>query len=129
MQRPKLSTTSFKDTTQQVFDALLGVVQHGKFELVALDNDTHTMAFTSGKTALSWGQQYLATVDPDPSGGAQLKLVCGGVDGRPQALLDGWKNGKAGAKVVTAVSGVLDGSTSAPSKPVATFGAEDLPTP
>jgi hypothetical protein len=126
MQKPKLSTTTYSATPQQVFDAVLGVVQHGAYELVALDNDSHTLAFTSGKTALSWGQQYIATVEPAAAGQTQLQLMCGGVDGRPSALLDGWKNGKAGAKVVASVGAALDGSAPAPSTPVATFGADEL---
>ncbi|MET1037695.1 MAG: hypothetical protein ABW075_05435 [Aeromicrobium sp.] len=123
MQKPKLITTTCTATAQQVFDAVLGVVQAGRYELVALDNDAHVLAFTSGKTALSWGQQYVATIETT-AGGAQLQLMTGGVDGRPQALLDGWKNAKAGAKVVAAVGAALDGSAPAPASPVATFGSE-----
>ncbi|MET0928585.1 MAG: hypothetical protein ABWX74_03655 [Aeromicrobium sp.] len=125
MQRPKLITTSYTATVQQVFDAVLGVVQNGKYELVALDNDGHVMAFTSGKTALSWGQQYIATIEASTGGTSQLQLMAGGVDGRPQALLDGWKNQKAGDKVVVAVGSVLDGTTTAPATPVASFGSTE----
>jgi hypothetical protein len=120
MQAPKTRTSTTDATPDEALDALLGVVQHGSYTLVALSNEQRTMHFTSGKTALSWGQEYVAEVRVD---GTQtlLALICGGVDGRPKALMDGWKNGKAADKVMTAVEGVLSGTVSAPAKPTASF--------
>ena len=113
MQAIKNKTLSSDTTTEAAFAALLGVVQNGKFKISALSNEHHKILFTSGKTALSWGQEYIAEVVP-ANGKATLNLQCGGVDGRPKALLDGWKNGKAADKVLAAVQSVLTGGASAP---------------
>lgn len=123
MQKPKLTTAPFTQPAPEVFEAVLGVVQNGKFTLAALDNERHRIAFSSGKTALSWGHDYLVEVAQGATG-AELSLVCGGVDGAPAALMDGWKNGKAAGKVVAAVNDVVNGVTTAHVTPTESFGVE-----
>lgn len=113
MQAPKNRTWLSDTTPEATFAALLGVVQNGKFKIFALNNEHHKVLFTSGKGWLSWEQEYLAEVVP-ASGKATLNLQCGVVNGRPKALLDGWKNGKAADKMLEAVQSALAGGTSAP---------------
>ena len=120
MHAPKTRTTDIASSPEAVFAALLGTVQHGKFQLAGLNNELRMVIFTSGKTALSWGQEYVAEVHAD-SGQARLDVMCGGKDARPKALLDGWKNGKAADKVIAAVHEVLAGTTSAPVQPTPSF--------
>lgn len=121
MHAPKLKTwtTSTADAST-VFDALLGVVQSGKYTVVGLTNEHRKILFTSGKSALSWGQEYVGEVT-EADGGTQVDLVCGGVDGAPKALLDGMKNSKKADKVLAAVAAAVDGSTPAPATPTASF--------
>lgn len=120
MQAARKKTWSSNTTAEETFAALLGVVQNGKFEITALSNEHHKLMFTSGRTALSWGQEYVAEVVP-AGNRATLNLECGGLDGRPKALLDGWKNGKAADKVLEAVQDVLTGTAIAPVQTRASF--------
>ena len=138
MHAPKLKTWTTTAPTSTVFEALLGVVQTGKYTIFALSNEQQRLLFTSGKTALSWGQEYVAEVR-EVDGRTQLEVVSGGHDGAPKALMDGWKNGKAADKVVAAVTAAVEGSTPAPATPTASFATtpsgatvpwsgDDLPT-
>jgi hypothetical protein len=109
MQSPKLATATFASGAQETFDTLLAVIQKGSFEQTGLDPDRHVVTFTSGKTMISWGHEYIATIEPSETG-SRLELMCGGVDNRPKALLDGRKNAKAGAKVIATLRAALGGS-------------------
>lgn len=120
MHAPKLKTWTTTAPASTVFDALLGVVQAGKYTIFGVTNEHHKMLFASGKSALSWGQDYVAEVS-EVDGRTQLDLVCGGVDGAPKALLDGMKNSKKADKVLAAVAAAVDGSAPAPATPVASF--------
>lgn len=120
MRAPKLKTWSTTSPASTVFDGLLGVVQSGKYTIVALNNEHRKMAFTRGKTALSWGQEYVAEVI-EADGQTQLQIVCGQIDGAPKALMDGWKNGKAADKLIVEVTAVVEGSATAPVEPTASF--------
>lgn len=120
MHAPKIKTWQTATPSQTVFDALLGVVQSGKFTIVALNNEYRKLAFISGRTPLSWGQEYLAEV-VESDGQTRLEIVCGGVDGAPKALMDGWKNGRAAGKLVANVTAVVEGSASAPVQARASF--------
>lgn len=123
MQAPKSKSLQSEATPDVVLAALLGVVQNGKFTLLGVNNEYRKMVFTSGMTGLSWGQEYVAEVNGS-GGAATLSLVCGGRDGAPKALLDGWKNGKAADKVIAAVQGVLAG-TGASGQPVESFATRE----
>jgi len=70
-------------------------------------------------------------VDVEPSAsGATLTVLCGSHDDAPKALMDGWKGGRAADKFLVAVETVLDGATTAPVTPTASFvQGEDGPRP
>jgi hypothetical protein len=120
MRATKTRTLDRPTTPEQLFDAALGVVQHGKYTMLLLDTELRRIGFVSGKTAISWGQEYLVEVVP-AADGAILTVVCGSHDDAPKALMDGWKGGKAADKYLAAVESVLDGSTTAPVTPTASF--------
>lgn len=102
MRAPKTKSMSVTTSPDELFAALLRTVEDGKFELVESDAVARRAAFTSGKTALSWGQEYVAIVEPSADGAA-LEVVTGALDNAPKALMDGWKNGKAADKLLQAV--------------------------
>lgn len=106
MHAPKTTAVTTSHDADRTFAALVETVESGSYTLTTRDDASRTIAFTSGKTAFSWGHEYLATVTPAASG-ANLEVVAGGLDDKPKALLDGRKNVKAGAKVVEAVKAAL----------------------
>ncbi len=102
MRAPKTKSLSVSNSPDELYDALLQTVRSGKFELIEADDAARRASFTSGKTALSWGQEYVAVVEPS-SDGASIEVVSGALDDAPKALMDGWKNGKAADKLLQAV--------------------------
>lgn len=102
------------------FAALLQVVQGGEYELAGLSNETHQMLLKSGKTAASWGHQYVAS-GVETAQGSALNLTITGVPGAPTALLDGRKNKKAGEKLIAAVETVLAAGETPSPQPVESF--------
>ncbi len=106
MHAPKTRTLTTAVTADQLFEAVLRTVDNGKYALTPGDAQGRQATFTSGKTALSWGQEYVASVEPAGEG-STLTLVCGGLDGAPKALLDGWKNSKAADKFLEGVQAHL----------------------
>ncbi|MFA4927272.1 MAG: hypothetical protein WC558_02060 [Patulibacter sp.] len=102
MHAPKTKSITVPTPPDELFEVLLDTVRDGKFDLLEADADARRASFTSGRTALSWGQQYVGVVEP-ASDGSSLEVVAGGLDDAPKALMDGWKNGKAADKVVQAV--------------------------
>ncbi len=124
MRAAKTKTLDRQNTPQELFDAALGVVQNGKYTLMALSNEQLRIGFVSGKTAISWGQEYVVESAPSAAG-STLTVVCGSHDKAPKALMDGWKGGKAADKFIAAVESVLDGSSTAPVTPTASFVQDD----
>lgn len=106
MHAPKTTVLTTSHDADRTFGALVETLESGSYTVTTRDDASRTVAFTSGKTAFSWGHEYLATVIP-ADGGAKLEVVAGGLDDKPKALLDGRKNVKAGAKVVAAVEATL----------------------
>ena len=128
MRATKTKTLNRPATPQHLFDAALGVVQNGKYTTLLLNNELLRIGFVSGKTAISWGQEYLVEIVPSGDG-ATLTVVCGSHDEAPKALMDGWVSGKAAGKYLAAVESVLDGTTKAPVTPTASFLQDDGPKP
>lgn len=106
MHAPRSTTVTTSQDADRVFAALAGVVSAAPYTEVARDDASRTIGFTSGKTAFSWGHEYLATVTP-ADGGANVEVTAGGFDDKPKALLDGRKNVKAAAKVAQALQDAL----------------------
>jgi len=129
MRATKTRTLTRPVAPQELFDAALGVVQNGRYRIAWLNNEVLRIGFVSGKTAISWGQEYLAEVVPSVEG-AKLTVVCGSHDDAPKALLDAWKGGRAADTYLAAVVAVLDGKLTAPVTPMASFVlGDDGPTP
>lgn len=124
MHAPKNSSTTIQTTPQAAFEAVLGVVQNGKYDLRGVNNETRSLVFLKGMTALSWGTMYLVDVTSDGSG-ARVNVLVGGRDDAPKALLDGWKHGKAASKLLSEVEAVATGTTSAPASRVESFAKLD----
>lgn len=120
MRASKTRTLTRPIDPQQLFDTILGVVQNGKYSVLLLDNGRRRLGFVSGKTAISWGQEYVVEVAGSGSS-STATVVCGSHDDAPKALMDGWKGGKAADKLVAAIEAVLDGKASAPVTPTASF--------
>jgi hypothetical protein len=109
MRATKTKTWTTTSPAPAVFAALQGVVESGKYTLVAQDDANRRLAFTGARSALSWGTEYVAEVT-ESGGQTRLELVCGGHDDSPKALADGWKHGKAADKLLAAVAAAVDGS-------------------
>lgn len=120
MQSPSTKTLSVTVDANALFAAVLGAAQNGKYAVLAVSNEAGRVVLKSGVTAMSWGNEYVVDVAAAP-GGAQIAVVCGGVDGAPPALLDGWKNGKKATKFIEAVQGALADPAKFPTTPVASF--------
>jgi len=108
MRAAKTRTLDTDATPEAAFSAVRAVVDGGKYELVGDNTETHRIAFLSGKTAISWGQEYAVEVTPR-GGGATITVLCGSHDDAPKALLDGWKGGKAADKFLAQVQHHLAG--------------------
>ncbi|WP_186760704.1 hypothetical protein [Arthrobacter alpinus] len=106
MHAPAMKSVTLAHAAEEVFAAVVKTVEGGKFEMAAADPATLSATFSSGKTALSWGNLYIATVRPEPKG-TILELVCGGVDNAPKALLDKWKNSKTADKTLAIIASNL----------------------
>lgn len=124
MHQPKTIQTAFAVPASRVFDAALAVAQDGKYTISGVDNAQHKLAFSSGKTLLSWGQEYQLQVQSTSDTDSVLHVVCGGIDGAPKALMDGVKNKKIANKLVAKISAVVDGSNALSATPVESFGLE-----
>lgn len=108
-------------SVDEVFAAVLQVVQAESYALGGLSNEQKMLLFRSGKSAVSWGHQYVVGVVAFDDGGSQVQLTTDGVPGAPRALLDGRKNSKAGQKLVDAVQAVLDSGATPSPQPVESF--------
>lgn len=108
MRATKERSADLSQPADAVLAAVHRVLEVGKYELGHSDEAQGSVAFTSGKTALSWGQEYLVRVTP-AGAGSTLHVTCGSLDEAPKALLDGWKGGKAADKFIAAVRERLAG--------------------
>lgn len=124
MHAAKTAATTIQTTPDAAFEAVLGVVQNGSFDLRGVNNSTRNMVFLKGRTALSWGTMYVVEVTPD-GGGARVSVLVGGRDDAPKALLDGWKHAKAASRLLSEVEAVATGTSSAPASPVESFATLD----
>lgn len=81
---------------EQVSAAVVKTVEDGKHVPGEVDTGNFRIAFASGKSALSWGNECIVPVSLAP-GGTLFGLECGGIDGAPKGLieqLNKWTNGK-----------------------------------
>ncbi|MDN5895256.1 MAG: hypothetical protein L0H93_14685 [Nocardioides sp.] len=124
MHRPKVNTLAVDNSPDELYGAALTLVQGGKYALLAASNERHRLIFTSGRTALSWGQVYVIEIDPAAGGHTHLKLTCGGVDDAPRAMLDGVKNSRVGHKFIAAMEEALATGAARPA-PVESFVTVD----
>lgn len=120
MPAAKHTTLESSRTTEELFAALLQVVQNGEYELAGLSNETRQMLFKSGMTAISWGHHYVANVEAS-AGGSTLNLTITGIPRAPKSLMDGRKNKKAGEELIDAVHAVLVAGEPPLPKPVESF--------
>src|SRR6185312_1677648 len=102
MHAPVTKTVNLPQSAEEVFAAVVKTVEAGKYSMAESDPATLRAAFSSGKTPLSWGNLYLASVRSEPKGSA-LELVCGGLPDAPKALMDKWKHGKTATKTLDAI--------------------------
>jgi len=105
---------------RELFSALVYVVQQGKYEIGGLRHELQDLLFKGDPTLISYGHFFVATVKADGPGSV-LQLSVFGVPGAPKALLDGWKNKKAGAALVEAVEEVLTAANPPRPEPVQSF--------
>jgi hypothetical protein len=116
MKRQNLTSELPED---DLFSAVVHVVQQGDYEIGGLSNERHELVFTSGRTLMSWGHMFAAVVEPGGTGSV-LQLVVVVVPGAPSALMDGRKNKKAATQFIQDVEAALAGPTPQP-EPVASF--------
>lgn len=104
MQKPRTSVTPFDTSADNLHAAVLAVASTDPYTLVEQAPEGRAAIFSTGKTLFSWGHDFAVMVIESDAPAVELHVMCGGVDGRPSALLDGRKNAKAGAEFVTAVT-------------------------
>lgn len=107
MQKPRTSITPFDTSADQLHQAVLAVASAEPYTLVEQAPEGRAAIFSTGKTLFSWGHDFAAMVIESDAPAVELHVMCGGVDGRPSALLDGRKNARAGAQFVSAVTDQL----------------------
>jgi hypothetical protein len=107
MRAAKTRTLSRAVTAEQLYATALSVVEEQKYTLGNADAESLRLAFASGKTAISWGQEFLVEIAPSGEG-AEMTVLCGSLDAAPKALMDGWKGGRAADAFVAAVEAALD---------------------
>ncbi len=106
----KHATLNSQVPASELFSALVHVVQHGKYELGGISNELREMVFKSGKTLMSWGHAFAATVKAEDTGSV-LQLTVAVVPGAPKALMDGRKNQKAAESFIKSVEAALAAPT------------------
>lgn len=95
-----------------------------RYTLDALSNETLELRFHRGASAMQWGQEYLAAATA-AGAATTLTVTCGGRDGRPMALLDGFKNSKAAAKVLDELDAALADDNRPRFEPMDSFSTDD----
>lgn len=88
---------------EQVSAAVLKTVGAEKYLPGEVDTGNFRIAFASGKSVLSWGNEYIVPVSL-ALGGTLFELECGGIAGVPKALMGKWKNGKQAQKTLAAIA-------------------------
>ncbi|MBA3780834.1 MAG: hypothetical protein H0X12_03155 [Nocardioides sp.] len=116
----KHATINSQVPERDLFAALVYVVQQGGYEIGGLSNELREVLFTSGKTLMSWGHIFAATVKA-AGPGSVLQLSVAVVPGAPKALMDGRKNQKAAAKFIESVEAALAAPTPPQPAPVESF--------
>lgn len=104
MQKPRISTTPFETSADKLYEAVLATTNEDPYKFLEQAEEGRAVIFSTGKTLFSWGHDFSVMVIESDVPAVELHVMCGGVDGRPSALLDGRKNAKAGAQFVTAVT-------------------------
>lgn len=124
MKAVRHQTKDYPLEPRALFEALAGMIQHSdKYALDAFSNETLELRFHRGASAMQWGQEYLASVTGAGTN-ATLTMTCGGRDGRPSALLDGFKNSKAAAKALGELDVSLADSARATFDPIGSFSTD-----
>ncbi|QIK76586.1 hypothetical protein [Nocardioides piscis] len=103
-----------------LFTTLVAVVQQAPYEIRGLSNELHQMKFVSGKTLMSWGHAFAATVTGEGAGSV-LHLTVTVVPGAPKSLMDGRKNQKAAEKFIEAMNAALAAPNPPRPEPVESF--------
>lgn len=104
MQKPRTSITPFETSADKLYETVLAVAGEKPYTLAEQAEEGRAAIFSTGKTMFSWGHEFAVMVIETEVPAVELHVMCGGVDGRPTALLDGRKNAKAGAQFVSAVT-------------------------
>ena len=107
MHAPKIKKLTTTHDADRLFASMVRTIEGGKYTVTDRDDERRLLGFASGKTLMSWGHEYIASVAPTADG-ANVELMCGGFDDKPKALLDGRKNMKAADAVLAAVKADLD---------------------
>jgi hypothetical protein len=124
MKAARHKTKDYAMEPRALFEAIAGMIQHSdKYALDALSNETLELRFHRGASAMQWGQEYLAAVT-GAGAAATLTLTCGGRDGRPSALLDGFKNSKAAGKALDELDAAVADGARAPFDPTESFATD-----
>lgn len=105
---------------EELWSALVQVVQKSGYDIGGLSNELHQMLFRSGKTATSWGHMYAVTVLPSGTE-STLNLTVTGIPGAPTSLMDGRKNKKAAQTFLSEVEAVFQDGGSPSPEPVESF--------
>ncbi len=116
----KHATLDSHVSEDELFAVLVHVVQQGDYEIAGLSNEQKEMLFTSGKTLMSWGHIFAATVKAEGSGSV-LQLTVAVVPGAPKSLMDGRKNQKAATQFIETVEAALAAPTPPQPEPVESF--------
>jgi len=100
MRALKTLEKSFSQSPDVVFDRLKGIVTDKPYTLQHADQDAKKLEFESGGTMMAMGHFIFAAQLTAGGEGTQVSLNVHTGDNTPKALLDGWKNQKAGEKLL-----------------------------
>lgn len=120
MQRAKNASATFPRPVPDVVQAALGVIEHGDYRPFAVSLEHGRLLFSTKQTLMSYERELIAEVRAG-DGGAVVDLVCGMVDGKPAALLDGRKNAKLAQTFLTELGAALDSGSPRPTGPTESF--------
>ena len=100
MRALKTLEKSFSQTPDVVFDRLKNIVTDKPYTLNQADQDAKKLEFESGGGMTAMGHYIFAAELTGAGGGTHVSLNVHTGDNTPKALLDGWKNQKAGEKLL-----------------------------
>ena len=118
MRSVRQSSTTMTGSTDDVFAAALGVVQHSKNLAILAVHTEGRLLVALDKAKMSNAKIYVVSVE-QVGHQATLHLAVGTDPRTQKALLDGRANDKAAGRYVEGVRGALDGTAPAPATPVA----------